>query len=184
MSMLQDLAAAGAMAAGLAVSPAFSLEPLNDSELADVRGGYLSAGGFTFDFGVLVQTWVDGTLALESTLSLNSHGAVGSVKPGDVSNVTPLADAAISGLDLQGIHGEGFALSGNGGTTVLIQDVSQTSIRNLIVNTAQDRTIVQNTALTVVMPNLPELQQGMSLEHIRTSLDQALNSGLLGSASH
>jgi hypothetical protein len=52
----------------------------------------------------------------------------------------------------------------------------------MILNTANDRNFVQNTFVTIVMPNLHELQQGMSTQQLGSNLGQALNFGLLGSA--
>ena len=182
--MSKDNAAAIAFAIGLWVIPAFPMEQLSDNELDDVRGGYLSAGGFTFDFGVVVQTMVDGSLALESKLSLGSNGAVSSVTASDLPGATSFTIAGASGTGGPDLSGKGLVLSGNGGLTTLIQELSQTSIRNLVVNTAQNRTITQNTDITILMPDLPQLRQAMSLQLVRTGLDQALNAGLLGSLSH
>ncbi len=47
---------------------------LSAAELGTVRGGFISVGGLTFDFGVTLETFIDGTLALASTLTLNSAG--------------------------------------------------------------------------------------------------------------
>jgi hypothetical protein len=182
--MSKDQAAAIAFAIGLWVIPAFPMEQLSDSELDDVRGGYLSVGGFTFDFGVAVQIMVDGSLALESKLSLGSNGAVSSMRVGDLPDATPFTIAGASGADGPQLSGKGLALSGNGGLTTLIQELSQTSIRNLVINTAQNRTITQHTDITILMPGLPQLQQNMSLQLVGSGLDQALNAGLLGSLSH
>ncbi len=93
--------------------------------------------------------------------------------------------AAASGgavTNLQNIKGDGVVLAGNGGVTVLIQDLSQSAIRNMVINTAHDRTIMQNTSVTLAIPNLQDLQQTMSLEHLRSSITEAVNQGLLNSA--
>jgi len=170
----------------LAGFPANSMEQLSDGELDHVRGGYVSAGGFTFDFGALLQTFVDGRLALESSLSLTSAGTTTSVIIADRSDAEPLDAASVSasGVDLAGTHGRGVAIEGIGGVTTLIQDLSQNAIRNLVINTAQDRNILQNTSITITMPNLIELQQGIAAEQIGTGLRSALDLGLIGAASH
>src|SRR5262249_17409747 len=98
-----------------------------------------------------------------------------------LSGAVPLAEAAPSLPNLEGLKGDGLVLGGNGGLTVLVQDLSQSSIRNLVVNTANDRTIVQNTAVTLAIPNLLDLQQAMSAEQMRSSINDALRTGLLNS---
>jgi hypothetical protein len=164
--------AASAIVLGLVLcsTSALSMDRLNDEQLQQARGGYLSAGGFRFDFGAVVSTWIDGALVLQSKLNLTSDGAASSIGPDGVAN-PPSQQVSAS-------------FNGNGGVTSLLQALSQNSIRNLVVNTADNRTIMQNTAITITLPDLPSIQQGMSLEHLSSALQQALHSGLLESASH
>jgi hypothetical protein len=168
MTVRKAIAALASALVLFSVSAA-SMERLDDEDLRQARGGYLSAGGFRFDFGAVVSTWVDGSLALQSKLNLSSDGAVSSTAQGGTDMPVPQVSASFGG---------------NGGVTSLLQSLSQNAIRNVIVNTASNRTITQNTALTIVLPDLLSMQQGMSLEHLGSSLQQALHSGLLDSASH
>jgi hypothetical protein len=155
-------------------------EPLSNGELNGLRGGYISAGGFTFDFGVKLETLVDGTLALASTLNLSGDG-VTKTTTANLPGVVPLAEAATRLTNLQNITGDGLVLEGNGGVTVLVQDLSLDSIRNLVVNTANDRHIVQNTDITLIVPNLDDLTKAASFSDLTSSLSHALDVGLLNS---
>jgi hypothetical protein len=156
-------------------------EPLANGELNALRGGYISAGGYQFDFGVKLQTFVDGTLALASTLTLSDQG-LAETRSANVPGAVPLSEAATRLPNLANIAGDGLVLEGNGGVTVLVQDLSLSSIRNLVVNTANDRNIVQNAAVTLVVPNLQDLTQASSFNDLMSSLNQALDFGLLNSA--
>jgi hypothetical protein len=156
-------------------------EPLASGELNALRGGYISAGGYQFDFGVKLQTFVDGTLALASTLTLNDQG-LGATTTASLPGAVPLGEAATRVPNLANITGDGLVLEGNGGLTVLVQDLSLSSIRNLVVNTANDRNIVQNTDVTLVVPNLQDLAKASSFNDLMSSLNQALDFGLLDSA--
>lgn len=49
---------------------------LSDDELADMRGGFLTAGGAQFDFGASIKTMVNGQLALQTSLQWTDAGAV------------------------------------------------------------------------------------------------------------
>jgi hypothetical protein len=164
----------------LPVLPAFAMEPLGNGELGALRGGYVSAGGLQFDFGVKLETFVDGTLALASTFNLSGQGVTETTTV-NLPGAVPLAQAVGRVPDLENITGDGVVLEGHGGVTVLVQDVSLDAIRNLVVNTANDRHIVQNTAVTLVIPNLQDLTQAASFNDLISSLHQALDFGLLDS---
>ena len=156
-------------------------EPLANGELNALRGGYVSVGGYQFDFGVKLQTFVDGTLALASTLTLSDQG-LAETRSANLQGAVPLSEAATRLPNLANIAGDGLVLEGNGGVTVLVQDLSLSSIRNLVVNTANDRNIVQNATVTLVVPNLQDLTQASSFNDLMSSLNQALDFGLLNSA--
>jgi hypothetical protein len=49
---------------------------LSDEELADMRGGFLTAGGAQFDFGASIKTMVNGQVALQTSLQWTNTGAV------------------------------------------------------------------------------------------------------------
>jgi len=49
---------------------------LSDNELADMRGGFLTAGGAQFDFGASIKTMVNGQVALQTSLQWTNTGAV------------------------------------------------------------------------------------------------------------
>jgi hypothetical protein len=68
-------AAASAQAAE--VDAALDDKPaLSDGELADMRGGFLTAGGAQFDFGASIKTMVNGQVALQTSLQWTNTGAV------------------------------------------------------------------------------------------------------------
>jgi hypothetical protein len=166
--------------ADLPVLPAFAMNPLGNGELNSLRGGYVNAGGLQFDFGVKLETFVDGTLALASTLNLSDQGVTETTMV-NLPGAVPLAEAVGRVPNLENITGNGVVLEGNGGLTVLVQDISLDSIRNLVVNTANDKHIVQHTAVTLTIPNLQELTQAASFNDLMSNLHQALDSGLLDS---
>lgn len=171
-------------AAALVAAPAFGSEVLGDDELSEMRGGYISAAGIQFDFGATLQTYVDGVLALASTLTVSDSGVSASQQVGDVPNARPLSDAAAAGLNLGQPQGSGIVIPGTGGATALIHDVTGTQLRNIVVNTAQDRIVVQHTDLTFTIPNLSSIQTQMQLNRMSAGLEQALGFALQSAASH
>jgi hypothetical protein len=180
----RDLAAVLGFTVAIAVIPVFSAELVSDDELADVRGGFVSAGGINFDFGAVMHTYVDGSLVLSSQLVLNEQGATTSYQLGQAPNVIPIENAASVGLNLGNIEGHGVVVLGNGGATAVVQTLNDSQVRNLVVNTAQGRNISQDTSLTFAIPNLTLLQQGMAFEQLKASLDQAVGRGLIDASGH
>ena len=181
----RDLAAVLGFAVAIATIPVFSAELVSDDELADVRGGYMNAGGFEIgSFGAVMHTYVDGSLVLTSQLTLNDQGAKTNSQLGGSPNVVPLENAGSLGLNLGDIQGQGVVVLGNGGATAVIQTLNSSQVRNLVVNTAQGRNISQDTALNFVIPNLTLLQQGMAMDQLKASLDQALGTSLIAASRH
>jgi hypothetical protein len=181
--MKRDFAAVFGFAIALATIPVVSAELVSDEELADVRGGWEAGGIEVGLFTAAMHTYVDGSLVLTSQLTLNDHGATTNSELGVGTNVVPLGDAASLGLNIGDVQGQGVVVLGNGGATAVVQTLNNSQIRNLVVNTAQGRNITQDTSLNFVIPNLPQLQQGVALDQLKASLDQAIGAGLIA-ASH
>ncbi|HEY4031155.1 MAG TPA: hypothetical protein VGM25_12475 [Caulobacteraceae bacterium] len=57
------------------------LKPLSDSALSDLRGGFVTAGGFTFDIGISTSTWINGRLALASSVATSPTAPTGPTAP-------------------------------------------------------------------------------------------------------
>src|SRR3954469_14821501 len=49
---------------------------VSDSELANMRAGFFTAGGAQFDFGASIKTMVNGEMALQTNLQWTQAGAV------------------------------------------------------------------------------------------------------------
>jgi hypothetical protein len=155
-------------------------EPVDADELAGVRGGFVSAGGFTFSFAATLTTLVDGELALQSTMRLDGDGVRTTASQGGIAGSLPLQAAP----EFNELAGEGIVLPGIAGSTAVIQAVSIDAIRNIVVNTASDRTISQMTAITITIPELPELQQAVVDSRLYSALGDALDTALVNSIPH
>ena len=137
--------------------------PLTPAELERERGGYLSVGGLSFDFGATVSTYVDGKLALQTGLTL--------------SDATTLARQTGMGQ----IGGTMTAnLPGDSGSTQLLQLASPSQLSNVVLNTASNRIISQNTSVTLTIPGLSALQGQYALQRLGAQLSQAAITSRLG----
>ena len=82
------------------------LKPEADSALDGLRGGFVTAGGLTFDIGITTSTYINGQLALRSTIATG---------PG-----APTAPTAPTGPTAPAATGAGSSTGGAGGPTVAV----------------------------------------------------------------
>jgi predicted double-glycine peptidase len=131
--------------------------PVADSELDDMRGGWM-VDGIQFNFGAVMQTMVNGQLAFQTQLTWTANGPqVTQMVGGNVVKGTTTT-GQITGLNLQGFTPDQVALMNNG-ATALIQKVTGGTVQNIVINTANGQNIQQSTQLQLTIPNLAQLQQ-------------------------
>ena len=175
-------------AALLLAQPAFSqdqptseLTPLSDEELADMRGGFLTAGGITFDFGAVVRTYVSGALALETRLTWTPTGPVTEQVSGGLPGWTPLPSGGlgtqVGGLDLTGVPdgAGGLVLTDANGSTALIHNVMNGQLQNMVLNAADNRDIHQDMQILLTLPNFEAMQQEYSLDRLGAQITQDMD---------
>jgi len=149
---------------------------LDDSQLADIRGGFTNANGTTFSFAVSMTTRVNGQVALATTLQLNAQGMTTSETVGP--RAENLNQAQKFGLNLAGLPQSGVIVPGPGGASAIIQNTSG-QIMNVLVNNASGQSIVQNTSVTLIVPNLPTLKEEAQLNSVGAAVASAINSALV-----
>jgi hypothetical protein len=169
---------AAVVVAMVAGPPLARAEPatLSDEELDGQRGGLQTPLGFDVGFGASVKTFVDGTLALETRISWTESGlqseqvvnGLGSIAGAPVRIGTP-SDTALDSVP--------------GGSTTVIHDLSMDRIASLIVNTADNRTIRQETDITLVLPQLADFQQRVAAERLSSMLSSNLALALRDAAT-
>lgn len=173
-------------------SPAAALTPagpqaLSDEELSGLRGGFLTTNGFTFGFGVVIRSYVDDRLALETRMTWTPTGPATEQTRGDVPGMTDLASALTSllnsGIDLRNLGGTsgGVALVSGDGATALIHNVTSGQLQNLIVNNASNRDLRQDMELNLYLPDLATMQASSSAHARAAQLTYDLNTSLIGS---
>lgn len=146
--------------------------PIADSELDDMRGGWMVADGIQFGFGAVLQTTVNGQLALQTQVTWTEAGPQVTQQLG--SGVVKGTDGAgaITGLDQQGFTPDQIALL-NDGATALIQKVTGGTVQNIVLNTASGQTIEQSTQLQLTLPGFAQTQQAFEQNLAMLHLMQA-----------
>jgi hypothetical protein len=132
--------------------------PVADSELDGMRGGYIVAGGIQLNFGALLSTTVNGQLALQTQVTYTPTGPQVTQTVGANAVQGTSTNGTINGLNQSGIPPQDIALM-NKGATALIQRVTNGSVQNIVINTANNQHIQQSTQLQLQIPALAQLQQ-------------------------
>ena len=134
----------------------------SDAELADARGGYLTADGITFDLGAIISTYQDGQLALQTQLTWTPTGAVATHVVG--AQYASAADAALAAA--AALAGGGFAVSDATGATRIVQGGGVNNLRNLTVTSASNLNLSQDIQVTVTLPGFEAMQNGFALDQL------------------
>lgn len=152
--------------------------PVADSELADMRGGFLVADNLQFNFGALMQTLVNGQVAMQTQVTYTPAGpqVAQTVAPNAVQGAT-VSNGTINGLNLAGIDPKTITLLNNG-ATALIQKVTGGTVQNIVINTASNQNIHQATQLQLQLPGFAQtaqlFQQNLAMSHLLQNGQTAL----------
>lgn len=142
--MRRWLAALASMAVCCA-GPTLAATPLADEEMADMRGGYISAAGIAFDFAADMKTFVDGELALQT--SLNS---------------------------VDGIIGANQQLTLPGGMTTILHRMDDGQLSNILINSDDNRNFRQELNVTLTLPGFADMQRGFESLRIGRDLTEQI----------
>lgn len=154
---------------------AFAGARLSDEELAAERGGLQLPTGMEVGFGASVRTFVDGALVLETRLVWTDQGAA------QTQTAPSLAGQGQSGqitLSDSAAQLPGVALNGDGGSTVVLHELSAARIANIVVNTASNRDIRQEVQIDLAIPDLTQFQQAAIQERANMRMMDAVSAAL------
>jgi hypothetical protein len=159
-----------------------SFETTDETTLADQRGGFLVADGIAFNFAAKMQTFIDGQLALETTMTWTPEGnqveqtAYGDMVLTQMSNVQSLLSESNRSLLNTGLStglstGAGLYVGGNG-QTVLLQQAVNGGLQNVLLNTADGQTIRQDLNLNITLPDAANFAATMSQGQLVAALNR------------
>ena len=120
--------------------------------------------GLDIGFAAQVRTYVDGQLALETKLAWTDQGP-------QIQRSGDLAATTAQGL---GAGWSAVLPGAEGGQTQILQDLSQGRIASVIVNSASNRDIRQQTDITLTLPQLAQLQQQVAAARFAANLQAAM----------
>jgi hypothetical protein len=144
--------------------------PVPDSELAEMRGGFIVADGIQFNFGAQLTATVNGQLAFQTQVTYTPSGPhiTQTLGPNTVQ-AAAVTSGMIKNLSQQGFTPQEVALLNNG-ATALIQKVTGGSVQNIVINAANSQNIQQSTQLQLQIPGLAQteqlFQQNLAMLHL------------------
>lgn len=145
---------------------------LNEFELKDQVGGLRTPSGIEFGFGAVVNTYVDGKLELQSQLTFTDHGAIKTDTAGMPGNGAGSGITVTGGLP-------GIFLPADSGGTVVLHDLGDGRIGSVVLNTADNRDIRQETILNLNIPDLQNFQKDVAGQVFSANLQDAVQRALV-----
>jgi hypothetical protein len=149
---------------------------LAEPQLDAVRGGLRTPSGLEFGFGAVVRAYVDGALALESQVTWTDQGAV-ETETARAAGLAPADDPALAALGWSGL-----VIPGEGGSTALLHGLDQGAVTNIVLNTASNRNIRQETLVTLNLPTLDQVRKDALAARMGSGLSDAVASALTTAA--
>jgi len=162
------------MFAALIAFPALAedtLTPLTSDELKAQVGGLRTPTGIEFGLGAVITTYVDGQQALQSHLTWTDQGIRQTTDGGS------LTGAAAAGIHVDGST-PGLFLPGQNGGTVVLHDLGDGRIGSVVLNTADNRDIRQETVVNLDIPQLQQLQQDYAGQKFQMTLQDSVSRAL------
>jgi hypothetical protein len=148
-------------------------QPVGVGELSNMRGGFLMADGVEFDFGADMQTLVNGQLALQTTVQWSPSGAIVQQTSSTGANVVSIPASSLAsefGMPSVGLVTTGVEISTSSGSIEIAANVTGGQVQNLLINTSNNQTITQNTAVTLAIYNFSSWQQQIALQTVSAQL--------------
>jgi hypothetical protein len=173
-----------ATAAFMALSaPAFAadadwgadIEVMADEEMGDLRGGF-EVGGVSFDFGAVITSTMDGLPVFTTQLTWTDAGAVVQQTMGNIGqNIDDMTPEAREALGIDGLEGSGgVVIEDEQGVTAFVHNVTESSLQNIIVNSATGRDLGQDIDVTLTLPGFEAIQGSLGLERFGLRIDEDL----------
>lgn len=146
--------------------------PIADSQLDQLRGGFLTAGGVALGFGATTRTYIDGRMVLETQLTWADDG-VKTASSGGALDAATLSSLAAAGIKPGDLTGATAYVTADGASTV-VQRVTGGQLTNMVLNTADGRSISQNTEVSLTLPGFAQTQAQLSNAMTAARLSQAV----------
>jgi hypothetical protein len=159
------------------------IEVMADEEMGDLRGGF-EVGGVSFDFGAIITSTMDGVPVLTTQLTWTDAGAIVDQTMSNIGqNIDDMSPEAREALGLDGLDGGGgVVIQDEQGVTAFVHNVTESSLQNIIVNSATGHDLGQDIDVTLTLPGFEAIQGSLLLERFGLRIDEDLRGVTFGHA--
>lgn len=159
------------------------IEVMADEEMSDLRGGF-EVAGVSFDFGAIITSTLNGAPVLTTQLTWTDAGAIVERTMSNVGqNLEDMTPEAREALGLNGLEGGGgVVIQDEQGVTAFVHNVTESSLQNIIVNSATGRDLGQDIDVTLTLPGFEAIQGSLLLERFGLRIDEDLRGAAFGHA--
>jgi hypothetical protein len=143
------------------------VEVIADSEMDVLRGGFEIPGTtISVNFGAVVTTVLNGTPVLTTNVTWTDAGAIVDQTMANVGvSLSEMPEEAKEALGLDGLENAGgLVIEDEAGVTAIVHNVANSSIQNIIINTATGRDIAQDIDVTLELPGFEAIQSALITE--------------------
>lgn len=141
---------------------------MEDEEMADARGGIAIAPGLDINFGALITTFIDDVPTLTTQLTWSETGALVRQTLGNLGQpIQDLSPAALAALGIDSLGGlGGVVIDDENGLTTVVHNVTDGALQNIVINSANDRNLRQEIAVTLEIPGFELMQAGFITDRL------------------
>lgn len=126
-----------------------------DSEMGELRAGFMDPSGFLLKFAVDVKSQIDGALTFVRSLVLQ-HDHNGHLQASTSTEL--LSQNLPEGTTANVIdNGKGIVISNGSGQTTILNQTSSGALTNMIVNTANNVDVSQTMNIDLVLQNVSSI---------------------------
>jgi hypothetical protein len=169
-----------AAAATPGADPWAGVEIIEETEMADLRGGFKLPSGPEVNFGAVVSTYSGGMLAMQTELTVTDVGAIVEQSMGELGRaLSSLTDEEAEQLGVAGLGENGVVIADEQGVTALVQNFAEGGLQNIIFNTASGRDLRQHIDVTIELPDYAAFERAMSNELVGLRLSNDLGDALV-----
>ncbi len=148
------------------------IKPMSDSDMDNLRGGFVDPTGLIYRFSIDVQVALDGSKIYSRSFTLAPTGPSNQLQATSTTNLA--AQTIPNNLNVNLLNnGSGLIITdAKGHTTSVLNQTSAGAPASIIINTADNRTISQSVKVSLTTQNTPFLANSQLTNSIGSALAQ------------
>ncbi|HYD72528.1 MAG TPA: hypothetical protein VEF55_05285 [Candidatus Binatia bacterium] len=157
------------------------IEVMDDAEMNDLRGGF-NVGGIEIGFGAVVTSTLNGVPVMTTQLTVTDAGSIVEQTMNTAGQTLgSLTTEQLAALGLAAFAGmEGVVIDGEGGITAFVHNITDGTVQNILVNTANGQDIEQDVDITLTLPGFEAIQSEFAMARFGMQISDDLHAVAIG----